>query len=55
MFPERGGYELEEGEDSDGAVGGSGGFAVDEEGEEAEAEGVALFVEAGGRREKRFS
>lgn len=38
--------ELEEGEDAVGAEGGAGGFAVEEEGEETEAEGVALFVES---------
>ena len=46
VFPEGGGDELEEGEDACGAEGGAGGFAVEEEGEEAQAEGVALFVEA---------
>lgn len=40
--------ELQEGEDAVGADGGPGGFAVEEEGEEAEAEGVALFVESVG-------
>lgn len=38
--------ELEEGEDAVGAEGGAGGFAVEEEGKETEAEGVALFVES---------
>lgn len=50
MPPEGRGDELEEGEDAVGA-GGEGlgarwGGAVEEEGEEAQAEGVALFVEA---------
>lgn len=35
MPPEGGGDELEEGQDADGAVLGAGGFAVEEEGEEA--------------------
>ena len=47
MSPERGGDELEEGEDAGRASGGAGRFAVEEEGEQAEAEGVALFVETG--------
>lgn len=43
-------YELEQGEDPGGAwLGGGGGRgAVEEEGEEALAEGVACFVKAGG-------
>ena len=35
VAPERRGDELEEGEDAGGAEGGAGGFAVEEEGEEA--------------------
>lgn len=56
VFPQCGGGELEEGEDADGAEGGAGGFAVEEEGEEAEAEGVALCVETvgGGQGELAF-
>lgn len=49
MAPERGGDELEEGEDAGGARGQGGrggGGAVEEEVEEAEAERVALGGEA---------
>ncbi len=46
VSPERVGDELEEGEDACGAGGGVGGRggAVEEEGEETLAEGVACFV-----------
>lgn len=51
MSPEACGDELQEGQDAVGARGeglGAGwGGAVEEEGEEAHAEGIALFVEAG--------
>jgi len=46
--PEAVGYELEEGKDACGTRGGMGWGtgAVEEEGEEAETEGVACFVES---------
>lgn len=47
MAPEGGGDELEEREDTCWPESGSWWFAVEEEGEEAETDGVALFVEAG--------
>lgn len=49
MAPEGCGDELEEGQDAGGAWGwGRGGKPVEEEVEEAEAEGVALVGESGG-------
>ena len=44
MFPEDGGDELEEGDDVEGTGLGARGFAVEEEVEELEANGVALDV-----------
>lgn len=38
--------EGEELEDCEGAEGGAGGLTIEEEGEQAEADGVALFVES---------
>lgn len=61
VAPERAVEELEEGQDPGGALGrGAGGFAVEEQREEADAEGVALGVESGvggarGREERRVS
>lgn len=44
MTPENGGYELEEGDYVERAESGSWGLPVEEEVEEAEANGVALVV-----------
>ena len=49
VLPQRRGDELQQGQDARGARGGAGGRAVQEEGEQAHAEGVALFVEPLGR------
>lgn len=40
--------ELEEGKDAIWADRSTGGFAVEEQREETQAEGIALFVESGG-------
>lgn len=44
MAPESRGYELEEGDDVEGAELGAGWLAVQEEVEEFEADGVALDI-----------
>lgn len=48
MPPEGAVDELEEREDAVRADGGAGGLAVEDEGEQAQAEWIALFIESGG-------